>query len=94
MTVRLISERRAIEAIGGDSLRGHDILIADYQLTPNLTALDLLLPLRPVITGTCVIISEHSIPIAMQQIERNGWRFLRKPFTEDMLLNALSQSVA
>lgn len=94
LTVRLISERHAIEAIGSETLRDHDILIADYQLTPDLTALDLLLPLRPAITGACLIISEHSIPIAMQQIERNGWRFLRKPFTEDMLLNALSQGAA
>ena len=94
LTVRLISEKHAIEAIQSETVRDHDIIIADYQLTPNLTALDLLLPLRPAMTGTCVIISEHSIPTAMQQIERNGWHFLRKPFTEAMLLNALSQAVA
>lgn len=94
LKVRTVCSPGAIAAIGPAAVEEQDLLIADYQLAPGLTALDLLAPCRPAVQRRCLIISEHSLPQTVQEIKRGGWHFLRKPFTNDMLLGALTRLVA
>ena len=94
LKVRAVCSPGAIAAIGPAAVEEQDLLIADYQLAPGLTALDLLAPCRAAVQRRCLIISEHSLPQTVQEIKRDGWHFLRKPFTHDMLLGALARLVA
>jgi signal transduction histidine kinase len=94
LSVRSVTAPDAIAAIGPEAIRAQDLLIADYQLAPGLTALDLLTPCRSEIRHRCLIISEHSLPQTVHDIKRGGWHFLRKPFTNEMLIGALSRLVA
>jgi signal transduction histidine kinase/CheY-like chemotaxis protein len=94
LKVRAVCSPGAIAAIGPTAVEEQDLLIADYQLAPGLTALDLLAPCRAAVQRRCLIISEHSLPQTVQDIKRGGWHFLRKPFTNDMLLGALTWLVA
>lgn len=90
----VVSTPQAIATFDADVVRNYDFVIADFQLGRGCTALDLLEPSGIALHSRCLIISAHTAPLDMQRIARNGWHFLRKPFTSDMVISAMQRLAA
>lgn len=84
------SSPNEIKAITGEKLQQFDYLIFDFNLGEKLTAFDLLCRSEKNLLSRSLIISQFDNPEVIFTVKENGGRFLKKPFSETDLKNALS----